>query len=495
MARIVALDFDSQTAQVVVVERRPTGTSVRHAGQFQLEEEAGTYAPAQLAARVRAELVNLKISGAKVIVLVGGDDVQYRIIELPPAPTDDLPDMVRFQSVREFAAADEDSPLDFLPLRGSETTPHQVLAARLRFTTAKRVRELSEELDGELARIVPRGVSLAAACKRLMPELATGKHLIAAPIGNQLEMVLLREGEVILLRRARVSGELASDAAVLGELRRTVAAASAQLEGPVDSAVLVGDKLPPADTWAELSSWGKLVSLDLTKLLRDWGIGSDPQPAEAARLAPVLQAAIMEGDRAAPALDFANPRQRVVVETPKRTRILAAAAAATVVLGIGFYLVNQIWSLDRETKRLTQLANDKRKALEQYDSFVERATAIEQWLATDITWLDELDRTGIALRPKSLDDPEYPAADDVIVKQIRARRPDMRAVSGGILELDILAKKTDSLAPVESRLRDLLHDVQSGKLGRDASGGEYPYSAHYDVTVRSKDSLPPGAAK
>ncbi|MEX2169417.1 MAG: hypothetical protein WD851_08900 [Pirellulales bacterium] len=494
MPRIVALDFDSQAAQVVVVERRPTGTSVRLASQFQLDDDAGTYSPEQLAERVGRELGSLKLSGAKVVVLVGGDDVQYRLIELPPAPLADLPDMVRFQAVREFAAADEDSPLDFLPLRGDEAVAHQVLAARLRAVTSTRAREMCEGLDLELARLVPRGVSLAAACKRLMPELASGKHLIAAPVGNQLEMVLLRDGEVILLRRARVTGEQASDAAVLGELRRTVAAAAAQLEGPVESAVLIGDKLPLVDSASESTSWGRLVSLDLSKLLRDWGVTAPPQPSESARLAAVLEAALMEAERTAPALDFANPRQRIVVETPKRTRILGGVAAATVVIAGGFYLFNQLWSLDRETVRLNALAAEQRTALERFEPYVERAAALEKWLATDVTWLDELDRATLALRPKPLDDPEYAAEADVLVKSIRTRRPDLNA-TGGILELDTLAKNSDALNPLEDRLRDERHDVGSGNIGRESGDGEYSLSVKYDVTVEPATANPRKAAK
>ena len=495
MPRFVALDFDAQAAQVVVVERRPTGTSVRHAGQFQLGDDAGTYTPEQLAELVRRELGSLKLSKAKVVVLVGGDDVQYRLIDLPPAPKNDLPDMVRFQSVREFAAADEDSPLDFLPLRGDEATPHQVLAARLRAATASRAREVCETLDLELARLVPRGVSLAAACQRLRPDLATGKHLIAAPVGNQLEMVLLRDGEVVLLRRARVTGEQASDAAVLGELRRTVAAAAAQLEGPVDSAVLIGDRLPPVDSAGESTSWGQLVSLDLTTLLRDWGVTAAPQPAESARLAPVLEAALMEAERTAPRLDFANPRQRVIVETPKRTRILGGVAAATVVVAGGFYLFNQLRSLDRETAELNELAAEQRTTLEQFEPYVERAAALEKWLATDVTWLDELDRVSLALRPKQLDDPEYQAEADVLVKSIQARRPDLNAAGGGVLELDTLVKNSDARGPLETRLRDAKHEIRSGNIGREPSGGEYSLSVKYDVTMQPTTSSPREAGK
>lgn len=487
MPRYVALDFDLQAAQVVVVERRPTGTSVRHASQIQLDDDVASISPEQLAERLRHELGN-KLSKAKVVVLVGGDDVQYRVFDLPPAPKDDLPDMVRFQSVREFAAADEDSPLDFVPLRGDEATSHQVLAARLRATTATRARDLSEQLDLELARIVPRGVSLATACQRLVPELATGKHLIAAPVGNQLEMVLLRDGQVILLRRARLTGEQASDAAILGEMRRTVAAAAAQLEGSVDSAVLVGDKSPVTDPANESNSWRQFRTLDLSKLLRDWGVAADAQPAEPTRLAAVLEAALTEAERTQPALDFANPRQRVVIETPKRTRILGAVAAATVLLAGGFYLLNQLWSLDRETARLNKLAAEQRTTLDEFEPYVDRAAAIEKWLATDVVWLDELDRAAVALRPKQLDDPEYAAESDVFVKSMRSRRPDLNASGGGVLELDTLAKNSNALGPLETRLRDKGHDVRSGNIGREPGDGDYSLSVKYDVTIKPATS-------
>jgi hypothetical protein len=229
--------------------------------------------------------------------------------------------------------------------------------------------------------------------------------------------------------------------------------------------------------------------------LRDWGVDAASQPAESTRLAAALEAALLEAERTAPALDFANPRQRVVVETPKRTRILGGVAAATVLIAGGFYLVNQLWSLDRDTARLNGMAADQRAALEQFEPYVERAEALEKWLATDITWLDELDRATVALRPKQLDDPEYAAEADVLVKSMRTRRPDLNASGGGVLELDTLAKNSDALGPLESRLRDRKHTVRSGNVGREPGGGEYALSVKYDVTVQSANSSPQKAAK
>ena len=65
------------------------------------------------------------------IVGAGRDQVQMKLLSLPPAPPEELPDLVRFQAEREFTALGDDAALDFIPLAGDATTQHQVLAVAL----------------------------------------------------------------------------------------------------------------------------------------------------------------------------------------------------------------------------------------------------------------------------------------------------------------------------------------------------------------------------
>ena len=48
---------------------------------------------------------------------------------MPPAPDNELPDLIRFQAMREFGAMQSDWPLDFIPLDSDPEQPRSVLAA------------------------------------------------------------------------------------------------------------------------------------------------------------------------------------------------------------------------------------------------------------------------------------------------------------------------------------------------------------------------------
>ena len=50
---------------------------------------------------------------------------------MPPAPDEELPDMVRFQAMRDFTQLSDDTPLDFIPLRADGEEHRNVLAAAI----------------------------------------------------------------------------------------------------------------------------------------------------------------------------------------------------------------------------------------------------------------------------------------------------------------------------------------------------------------------------
>ena len=100
------------------------------------------------------------------LVGVGRDHVQMKLLTLPPAPADELPDLVRFQAEREFTALGTEAALDFIPLAGDAQTPHQVLAVALSPAGLAEAREVCQLLDVEPDRIVLRACAAAALVDR-----------------------------------------------------------------------------------------------------------------------------------------------------------------------------------------------------------------------------------------------------------------------------------------------------------------------------------------
>ena len=65
------------------------------------------------------------------MVAVGRNSIELRQLQLPPAADEDLPDLVRFQAMREFNELDDGWRLDFVPIEGSANTPRTVLATAI----------------------------------------------------------------------------------------------------------------------------------------------------------------------------------------------------------------------------------------------------------------------------------------------------------------------------------------------------------------------------
>src|SRR5688500_16379858 len=157
MPRIFAIDWDRHEVRGLLLVTGATGTSVAGAWAASLttSDPAGLNAK-QIAGRLTAAMPAPLAGKVTTIVAAGRDNVQMKLLSLPPAPADELPDMVRFQAEREFTALGGEAALDFIPISGDAQTPHQVLAVALSPAGVTEVRELCQALELEPDRIVLR---------------------------------------------------------------------------------------------------------------------------------------------------------------------------------------------------------------------------------------------------------------------------------------------------------------------------------------------------
>ena len=167
MPRILAIDWDRHEVRGVLVSAGPTGTSVSGAWAASLatSDPAGLSGK-QIGARLAAAMGGAVSGKVTTLVGVGRDNVQMKLLSLPPAPPDELPDLVRFQAEREFTALGTDAALDFIPLSGDAQTPNQVLALALSPAGMTEAREVCEALGVEPDRIPVRGCAAAALVNR-----------------------------------------------------------------------------------------------------------------------------------------------------------------------------------------------------------------------------------------------------------------------------------------------------------------------------------------
>jgi hypothetical protein len=281
--------------------------------------------------------------------------------------------------------------------------------------------------------------------------------------------------------------------ALLGEIRRTVAAARQQLtDRPIEVAVLCGNASAPdrASSLAEESEM-PVVMFDATESAPA-GMTSHGVPSESlARFAAVLGMALTEADRRAPIVDFANVRRRAEPKRFTRTHAIAAAAAGVVLLA---FLAHWWINSSRIARELAQVQSEI-QALEpsrkRYDTITNNAIAIGDWLATDVNWLDEMEQFGRKLRPQPFSAKNYPVNDDVVVTQVNMLRPSRSDFIGGRMDLSAVAKSPAAIEALERRLRDERHVVRPENAASDNTVSGYPWTFRLQVDVTPGEEASP----
>ncbi len=114
----------------------------------QLEQRVGQ--------RIAEELDARGISRPPALVAVGRGSIELRQLQLPPAPDDELPDMVRFQAAREFNELDEKWLLDFVPIDQATDGPRTVLAMAIAPAVIRQIEGVCEQAGLKMQRLLLR---------------------------------------------------------------------------------------------------------------------------------------------------------------------------------------------------------------------------------------------------------------------------------------------------------------------------------------------------
>ena len=499
MPRIFAIDWDRHEVRGLVVQSGPTGVSITGAWAAPLPGAEGASPTAsQIGAALATAMGQRAVGTATTIIGVGRDHVQMKVLSLPPAPPEELPDLVRFQAEREFTALGTDAALDYVPLSGDAETPYQVLAVALSTAGLAEAREVCQLLDAEPNRVVLRACASASLVERAGMVPADSYTLVVSPLTDEADLVVLAAGVVLLMRTVRLPEPTQQEArqrTLLGEIRRTLASARQQSgERQVDR-VLICASTSAAEPVREMADeLGMSVEIFDPAAHAPTGLTSQGLPAGSlARFAAVLGMALNEADHQPPIVDFVNVRKRAVPRRFERRHAIAAAAAAVVLLGLGLLLWRQATASARELAQIRQEIRDIEPAVKQANELTAKAAAVERWLATDVTWLDGLDRLSQRLRPKPLSEKEFPVNEDLVATQLIIARPAVSDVAAGRVDLRAIAKNSAAVTALENRIRDTVHQVSTGQGRADTTtvpGYEWGFNLKVGVMPPSDKGAP-----
>ena len=475
MARLIALEWDAKEVRLAVGRTRGTSLVVEQALAVALPPKEAGKEPggeAEVGSALASAVARLGLGRAEALVAVGRASIELRFLSTPPVPPEELPDVVRFQALRQFTTLGEDWPLDFVPLSPNADGGMNVLAAAISPELVEQIRKACATANLTVRRLVLRPF---AAASLLQQELADGKcRMIIDLLQDEADLTVLIGPQVIFPRTVRLPTLTEPEAlarAVLGESRRTMIAAQNQLGGRrVEEVIIFGDG-------AHHSVLKQLLEKELSLEVRlvdplervEWSDARAERPELPGTFAPLMG---LLGDEAAgrpPALDFLHPRRRPEPPNQRRRLVMAAAAVGAVLL-LGFgWLQWQLWALDAEITRLTIERNSQDKLAKKSAEPVRSAAKLDEFAARDAVWLDELARLAQRLPP-----PEA-----VIVTELTARQTK----DGPEMTISGYADTANRVAELEDSLRDERHTVSGKGTTQDLRRQQLPWTFEETVTI------------
>lgn len=476
MARLLAIEWNGSEARLAVASSRGDAAVIEQAFSVELPSPSGDAAPAEgrVGQALTAALSARRIGRLDALVAVGRSSVELRQMSLPPVPDEELPDLVRFQALREFGALEEDWPLDYLPLDADPSQGRNVLAAAINPRLVGEIQQGCEAAGVKLSRLVLRPASAASLVLRQAADSTAEVRLLVDLLPDEADLTVLIGRQVVFLRCARLAADplAASPQTLLSEIRLTMAAAQNQLAGKrVEQIVLFGSG-PQHSALARTirEQLGTPTELfDPFEGLTLEGELRQKLPEPRGRFAAVLGMLVNELAEESQAFDFLHPRQRPEPPNRRNTYALAGVAAGLLVLLV---LLAAWYQRSEGYDAVRQLQADSKaldKKVKQADVLVKKAEEVDKWLAEEIVWLDEL---------RWLSE-RFPPAQDAMLTQLKMTISNEQ----GEMSLDGLARNVDAVKRLDGGLHDDRHRMAGKTKGEHKSGSSYTLQFRSSLSV------------
>jgi len=485
MPQLLALEWNGSEARLAVASSRGDHVIIEQAFSVELRprDSGPDKSEVDIGARLAAALGARGLGRLDTLVAIGRTNIELRQLLLPPAPDDELPDLVRFQAMREFNEFDEKWLLDFMPLGDRPDEPRTVLAAAIGPELVEQIQQTCQAAGLKPRRLVLRACAAASLLARAESKRQGELRLLIDLLSDEADLTVMSDARVVFLRTTRLGGDPPQPQVLIGEVRRTMAAVQNQLGGrKVDSIVLCGQGAQQAEMAKRIEK-DLAVPTELFDPFQGLNLGQELRsapPEHPGRFAPLIGLLLAELEHTPHAVDFLHPRHRL--EKPKKWKRYILPAVAVVVLlllyiGIQRYqrvqLMNEINELSDQVI-LMQNENDRAKKLQK------TVVDIDKWSATDVCWLDELELLCRKLPQKS----------DAMIKQLTLIQETNS--TGGHITMVGLAKDSPTVGTMEAKLSDANHKGSIKNDSEDVSIKPYTWSFNGEMKI----TLPaPGGIK
>lgn len=385
MARFLIIDADGPHITMLAATVGRSGLRIEDVRHWQAEMPIAPASAEALGRRLRDDLAKWKIAPAPLVLGVGRDRVVLKEVKYPAVPASEEPAVVRFQAIKELTETADEVVIDYQP-RGGSGSEQRALAVATRKEVVRALQLLAQTAGLKLHAIVPRPFALAVAVQSAQPAPDPASVVAVLAIGKTGGEFVVSSGAQVLFARPLAAPALASDQALLGEVRRNLAVYSGQSPAAPVKALYIaeGGTLPGL---AERFRTTLAIPVIAVEPLAGMGKSSEAAPGQLA--AAVGMGRLLAAD--AIPINFVKPREPKAAADPSRRPILLGAALAlTMLLAFGLMAWMQLSGRDDAIASLRRELDSLTTDLTRVEPEAKKADEVRKWLDGSVVWLDEL---------------------------------------------------------------------------------------------------------
>ncbi|MEL7498097.1 MAG: hypothetical protein AAFN77_10835 [Planctomycetota bacterium] len=464
---LIALEFEDD--QIFVASARTSGKRVQIQHLFSVAIEGSDE---EVANTLKSELSSKGLSRSDVIVVVSRGNAEVRLLEVPPAPDNELPDIVKFVARNEFASLNDNWLLDFVRLTGDQASTGQVLAAGVSPEMSNQVKTIVDTAGLRLRHMVLRPFAAVDFVRdRIDPNTI---HLLVDPNNGQTDLTIVDGTKVIATRTVRVPSDSDHTDQLVPEIRRTIASSSRALGGRSINQVIVFGSSDQNQTIGEKLRTRLDTDVTLVDPLKHSVVNSRLSSEHPTRYVALMGSLIQHSSQQKPAVDFLNPRRvtRQSGDYSKWWMYGSIAAAALLLLGAFGW-----WTLRSQSLEITQLKQDLMDIQRKNNGDTGRPSVkqtlaevgkIDDWVNADVNWHEQIfDYSQLAL-----------TADDTIVDSFTATAPSSRTEG----KITVIARSKD-YATEKALIDELSNEFEVNPSRSDdiVEDKDYPIQSTFNI--------------
>ena len=340
------------------------------------------------------ELSTAGFSAGSAIAVLPRSLVTLRRIRLPEVTTDELPDMVRLQAATVLSVPVDSVALDFVPIPG-ESGHQNVLVATVPANTIATIRSTFDIAGLELAGVHVSSFGIASALAHA-GHLKSGDDQTESIITLRSDMIefMLAHGRTVDFSHTGASSQTVDeiDGIVRSEISRGRMSATESI-GPhtIHQVTLVGGSdhttSIPDDVTRRLDN-AVIQRIDPADSIVQGNLSDGLSATDVLAAAGVIATQHKE---TVAAVDLINPRRPVEKPDTRRLKALLSVGAAVLLCVGGWkWRDNQLQHLGKEISTLESQASALTSEFKQAKDEIEKDEAIQEWSASNIDWLDEM---------------------------------------------------------------------------------------------------------